>query len=69
MGGHKLITINGEVTSKENIDIEKIVKNIVGEDYKVIINIVKQSPEICSECRYRRSRRPRHNVWLRNQRD
>lgn len=46
MGGHKLITINGEVTSRSKPDIEKLVKKIVGPDYKVIINIVLQSPEI-----------------------
>lgn len=49
MGGHKLITVNGEVTSKVNkskSDIEKIVQSIVGIDYKVIINIVSQSKEI-----------------------
>lgn len=48
MGGHNLITINGEVTSKTQIDIEKIVKNIVGENYKVIQNIVLQSHEIAN---------------------
>lgn len=46
MGGHKLVTINGEVTSQGNPDIEDIVKNIVGQDFKVIINIVLQSPQI-----------------------
>ncbi|MDQ3244925.1 MAG: methionine adenosyltransferase domain-containing protein [bacterium] len=46
MGGHNLITINGEVTSNSQIDIKNIVKNIVGENYKVISNIVSQSPEI-----------------------
>ena len=46
MGGHNLITINGEVTSAGKIDVEKIVKQIVGNDYKVISNIVKQSQEI-----------------------
>jgi len=46
MGGHNLVTINGEVTSKANPDIKKIVKNIIGEDYKVIINIVLQSKTI-----------------------
>lgn len=46
MGGHNLITINGEVTSKSHPDIEKIVKEIVGENYKVIINLSKQSPSI-----------------------
>ena len=46
MGGHKLITINGEVTSQAKLDIENLVKNIVGKDYKVIVNIVLQSKEI-----------------------
>ncbi|NVN97424.1 methionine adenosyltransferase domain-containing protein [Candidatus Nomurabacteria bacterium] len=46
MGGHNLVTINGEVTSKSNPDIEKIVKDIVGENFKIISNIVLQSPQI-----------------------
>jgi len=46
MGGHNLIMINGEVSSKANIDVEKIVKEIVGFDFQIISNIVKQSPEI-----------------------
>jgi len=46
MGGHHLITINGEVTSKSHPDIEKIVKGIVGQDYKIITNIVIQSASI-----------------------
>lgn len=46
MGGHNLIIVNGEVTSKSKLNIEAVVKNIVGENYKVIINIVLQSPEI-----------------------
>jgi S-adenosylmethionine synthetase len=46
MGGHGLITINGEVTSLAKPNIEKLVKKIVGDDYKVIVNIVLQSPEI-----------------------
>lgn len=46
MGGHNLITINGEVTSKSKPDIETIVKNIVGENYKIISNVVLQSREI-----------------------
>ncbi len=45
-GGHNLITINGEVTSKAKPDIEAIVRGIVGQDYKVLINIALQSPEI-----------------------
>ena len=46
MGGHNLIIINGEVTSRTKINLENIVKNIVGEKYKIISNIVLQSLEI-----------------------
>jgi S-adenosylmethionine synthetase len=46
MGGHNLVTINGEVTSKSNPNIEKIVKDIVGSNFKIISNIVLQSPQI-----------------------
>jgi len=46
MGGHKLITINGEVSSRTSPDIEKLVQDIVGKDYKIISNIAAQSPEI-----------------------
>jgi S-adenosylmethionine synthetase len=46
MGGHNLVTINGEVTSTSNPDIESLVKNIVGVNFKIIINLVKQSPQI-----------------------
>ena len=46
MGGHNLITINGEVTSASKPDITALVKGIVGEDYKVIENIALQSREI-----------------------
>ena len=46
MGGHNLITINGEVTSNTHPDLELIVKKIVGDNFKIIINLSKQSPEI-----------------------
>lgn len=46
MGGHNLVTINGEVTSQSKPDIEAVVKNIVGPDFRIISNIVQQSPEI-----------------------
>lgn len=46
MGGHGLIVVNGEVTSSTNVDVESEVKNIVGREYKVMVNLVKQSPEI-----------------------
>ncbi len=59
MGGHGLITLNGEVTmrgaadssgiledTRGNVDYARIVKKIVGDGYKVIVNIAKQSPFI-----------------------
>ncbi len=46
MGGHGLIIINGEVTSSGTPDVERIVQNIVGQNYRVISNLVRQSPEI-----------------------
>lgn len=46
MGGHNLITINGEITSSGNPDLENLVKKIVGNTFEVKINLVKQSLEI-----------------------
>jgi len=46
MGGHNLITINGEITSNGNPDLEILVKKIVGENYKINVNLSKQSSEI-----------------------
>ena len=46
MGGHNLITVNGEVTSSAQPDIEGIVKAIVGPDFEVIAHIACQSTEI-----------------------
>ena len=46
MGGHNTIYINGEIKSKASPDIEKIVKKIVGKDYKIISNLALQSSEI-----------------------
>src|SRR3989344_7834844 len=48
MGGHNLISINGEVTSKSHPDIESIVKKIVGQDFNVAVNLSKQSPSIAA---------------------
>ncbi len=46
-GGHKQIFITGEVTSHaKNVDIEKIAHRIAGDDMKVMLNLVEQSPEI-----------------------
>jgi len=46
MGGHKLITINGEVTSGAKPNILELVQNIVGLDYQVIVNVTLQSAQI-----------------------
>lgn len=46
MGGHNLIVINGEVTSSANVNIENTVRSIVGGNFRVISNIVPQSPQI-----------------------
>jgi S-adenosylmethionine synthetase len=46
MGGHNLITVNGEVTSNASPDLETLVKKIVGKNYKIIVNLSEQSPEI-----------------------
>jgi S-adenosylmethionine synthetase len=46
MGGHQLVTINGEVTSKATPDIVPLVQDIVGKEYRVIVNLVQQSPMI-----------------------
>ncbi len=46
MGGHNLVTINGEVTSASSPDIKSIVQAIVGADFDVQVHIAKQSPEI-----------------------
>lgn len=46
-GGHGVVFVTGEITSKaEDVDIEKIVKRIAGDDIEVHTKIVKQSPEI-----------------------
>ena len=46
LGGHKTVNICGEVSSRGNVDVENLIKNIVGENYKININIVQQSPFI-----------------------
>ena len=48
-GGHGVVFVTGEITSKAaDVDIEKIVKRIAGDDMEVHTKIVKQSPEIAS---------------------
>lgn len=46
MGGHGHVTVSGEISSHAQVDMEKIVKNIVGEKYSVNIFATKQSPQI-----------------------
>ena len=46
-GGHGVVFVTGEITSKaKDVDIEKIVHRIAGDDIEVHTKIVKQSPEI-----------------------
>lgn len=46
MGGHNLMVVNGEVSSTATVDIERVVKGIIGKNFRIISNIVRQSPEI-----------------------
>ena len=46
MGGHNQVSICGEVTSNAKVNIEKIVKGIVGPNFNVYAYLVKQSPFI-----------------------
>ncbi len=47
VGSHGKIMVTGEVTSHaKDIDIKKIVENIAGEGYDIMVHIVAQSPEI-----------------------
>lgn len=46
MGGHGIITITGELTTKAYVNIREIAKDIVGDKYGVQVNVVEQSPEI-----------------------
>ena len=46
-GGHGVVFVTGEITSTAtDVDIEKIVHRIAGENMEVHTKIVKQSPEI-----------------------
>src|SRR3990167_6175363 len=46
MGGHGIITITGELTTKAYINAREIAQGIAGKEYGVQTNIVSQSPEI-----------------------
>ena len=46
-GGHDVVFVTGEITSRaSDVDIEKIVHRIAGDNVEVHTKIVKQSPEI-----------------------
>ena len=48
-GGHGVVFVTGEITSKvHDIDIPEIVKRIAGDDVEVHTKVVKQSPEIAA---------------------
>jgi len=46
MGGHGIITVTGELTTKAFVDVPEVVKRVYGKDIGVQTNIVRQSPEI-----------------------
>ncbi len=48
VGGHKLLTIIGEVSSDADIDYMKIARRFVDESYEVRVQVVQQSSEIAS---------------------
>lgn len=43
MGGHGVITVSGEITSKANVDVAGLVKSIVGEQFQINVNVLPQS--------------------------
>ena len=46
MGGHGIITVTGEMTTRAFVDVKEVVSRIVGDRYGVQANIVRQSEEI-----------------------
>lgn len=48
MGGHGIITITGELTTKAYVDIRETARKIVGDKYGIQWNIVQQSSEIAN---------------------
>ncbi|MDD4624919.1 MAG: methionine adenosyltransferase domain-containing protein [Candidatus Pacebacteria bacterium] len=46
MGGHNNISVSGEVTSKAKVNVENIIKSVLGEKYNVRIYLSLQSPSI-----------------------
>jgi S-adenosylmethionine synthetase len=46
VGGHKLLLIIGEVSTKAKLNYEEIARRFVGQDYEIRVNVAHQSPEI-----------------------
>src|ERR1035441_3804506 len=46
VGGHKLLLLMGEITSRAKVDYEAIARRFVDDSYEVKVKIVHQSPEI-----------------------
>jgi S-adenosylmethionine synthetase len=46
VGGHRLVVIIGEITSRAKLDYEAIVRQFVGPEYQINIKVAHQSPEI-----------------------
>ena len=46
MGGHKLLSITGELTTKAYVNVQEIARKIVGDNCGIQSNIVQQSPYI-----------------------
>ncbi|HEX9503984.1 MAG TPA: methionine adenosyltransferase domain-containing protein [Patescibacteria group bacterium] len=48
MGGHGYITVSGEITSSAKVDIENVVRKIVGPNFEVAVHATSQSPQIAA---------------------
>jgi len=46
VGGHNNISVSGEVTSNAKVDIETVIKNLVGVEYDIRTYVSRQSPFI-----------------------
>lgn len=46
VGGHGRLFVTGEVSSAANLELEPVVRSIVGDDIDIQIHIAQQSPEI-----------------------
>lgn len=46
LGGHGVITVSGEITSSADIDLDRVVTEVVGDGFTMYKRITKQSPAI-----------------------